>query len=75
VSWSPVSRATRYDVHYTNKGSQFTAKNVDTVHSTGGTSYVINGPYSGDKICVTVRAANSHGASAWAQTWCDTVPY
>jgi hypothetical protein len=75
VSWSTVSRATRYDVHFTNKGSNFTAKNIDTVYSTGGTSYTIQGPYSGDQICVAVRAANSHGASAWAQTWCGTVPY
>ncbi|MCX3062200.1 protein kinase domain-containing protein [Streptomyces beihaiensis] len=75
VSWSPVSRATRYDIHYTNKGSQYTAKNVDEILSTGSTSYTINGPYSGDKICVSVRAANKYGASAWAQTWCDTVPY
>ncbi|MGW1023897.1 protein kinase domain-containing protein [Streptomyces sp. NPDC002577] len=75
VSWSSISRATRYDIHYTNEGSQYTKKNVDTIYSTGNTSYTITGPYSGDKICVTVRAANKYGASAWAQTWCDTVPY
>ncbi|MDJ0345660.1 serine/threonine-protein kinase [Streptomyces sp. H10-C2] len=75
VTWSAVSRATRYDIHYTNKGSNFTTKNVDTILSTGGTKYVINGPYSGDEICVAVRAANKYGASAWAQTWCGTVPY
>ncbi|MEU5637996.1 protein kinase domain-containing protein [Streptomyces milbemycinicus] len=75
VSWSAISRATRYDIHYTNKGSNYTEKNVNTVYSTGGTSYTIKGPFSGDKICVTVRAANTHGASAWAETWCDTVPY
>lgn len=75
VSWSAVSRATRYDIHYTNKGSNFTAKDVDTVYSTGGTSYTINGPYSGDEVCITVRAANKYGASAWAETWCDTVAY
>ncbi|MGW3952429.1 protein kinase domain-containing protein [Streptomyces sp. NPDC004752] len=75
ASWTAVSRATRYDIHYTNKGSNYTAKNVDTVYSTSNTSYTINGPYSGDKICITVRAANKHGASAWAKTWCDTVPY
>ncbi|MFI2202903.1 protein kinase [Streptomyces sp. NPDC020192] len=75
ASWTAVSRATRYDIHYTNKGSNFTAKNVDTVYSTSNTSYTINGPYSGDKICITVRAANTYGASAWAQTWCNTVPY
>ncbi|MCW8379575.1 serine/threonine-protein kinase [Streptomyces justiciae] len=75
VSWSAVSRATRYDIHYTNKGSNFTAKDVDTVYSTGGTSYTINGPYSGDQVCITVRAANKYGASAWAETWCDTVAY
>lgn len=75
VSWSAVSRATRYDIHYTNKGSNFTTKNVDTILSTGGTNYVINGPYSGDEICVAVRAANQYGASAWAETWCGTVPY
>ncbi|NUO44402.1 MAG: fibronectin type III domain-containing protein, partial [Streptomyces sp.] len=75
VSWSAVSRATRYDIHYTNKGSNFTKKNVDTVYSTGNTSYTITGPYSGDEVCVTVRAANKYGASAWAETWCDTVAY
>ncbi|MFI6493655.1 protein kinase [Streptomyces sp. NPDC050564] len=75
VSWSAVSRATRYDIHYTNKGSNFTEKNVDTVYSTGNTSYTIQGPYSGDEICVAVRAANKYGASAWAETWCGTVPY
>ncbi|KAK1181792.1 protein kinase [Streptomyces sp. NBS 14/10] len=75
VSWSAISRATRYDIHYTNKGSNYTKKNVNTVYSTGSTSYTIKGPFSGDEICVTVRAANTHGASAWAQTWCDTVPY
>lgn len=75
VSWSAISRATRYDIHYTNKGSNFTEKNVDTIYSTGGTSYTIRGPFSGDEICVTVRAANTYGASAWAETWCDTVPY
>ncbi|WP_327352600.1 protein kinase domain-containing protein [Streptomyces sp. NBC_01304] len=75
VSWSAISRATRYDIHYTNKGSQFTKKNVDTIYPTGNTSYVIKGPFSGDEICVTVRAANKYGASDWAETWCDTVPY
>ncbi|MFI6880440.1 serine/threonine-protein kinase [Streptomyces sp. NPDC050400] len=75
VSWSAVSRATRYDVHYTNKGSDFTKKNVDTVYSTGGTAYTVQGPFSGDEICIAVRAANKYGASAWAETWCGTVPY
>ncbi|MGQ4390608.1 protein kinase domain-containing protein [Streptomyces sp. SAS_270] len=75
VSWSAVSRATRYDIHYTNKGSNFTAKNVDSIRSTGNTSYTIQGPYSGDEICVSVRAANKYGASAWAENWCGTVPY
>lgn len=75
VSWTAVSRATRYDIHYTNKGSNFTAKDVDTVYSTGSTSYTINGPFSGDQVCITVRAANKYGASAWAETWCDEVAY
>ncbi|MFI6691277.1 protein kinase [Streptomyces sp. NPDC050433] len=75
VSWSAIPRATRYDIQYTNKGSDFTEKNVDTTYSTGSTSYTIKGPYSGDEICVTVRAANKYGASAWAETLCDTVPY
>lgn len=75
VSWSALSRATRYDVHYTNKGSNFTKKNVDTVYSTGNTSYTIQGPYSGDEICVTVRAANKYGASAWAESFCKAVDY
>ncbi|WP_328330682.1 serine/threonine-protein kinase [Streptomyces sp. NBC_00455] len=75
VSWSALPRATRYDIRYTNKGSQYTKKNVNTVYSTGGTSYTIQSPYSGDAICVAVRAANKNGASAWAQTWCGTVPY
>ncbi|MFI6730463.1 protein kinase [Streptomyces atratus] len=75
VSWSAISRATRYDIHYTNTGSNFTEKNVDTTYSTGSTSYTIKGPYSGDEICVTVRAANKYGASTWAETFCDTVPY
>ncbi|MFJ4897184.1 protein kinase [Streptomyces sp. NPDC088727] len=75
VSWSSVSRASRYDIHYTNKGSNYTKKNVDTVYSTGSTSYTIKGPYSGDQICLTVRAANKYGASAWAETWCGMVDY
>ncbi|AXE81884.1 protein kinase domain-containing protein [Streptomyces atratus] len=75
VSWPAISGATRYDIHYTNTGSNFTKKNVDTTYSTGSTSYTIKGPYSGDEICVTVRAANKYGASAWAETLCDTVPY
>ncbi|WP_329566422.1 protein kinase domain-containing protein [Streptomyces sp. NBC_01361] len=75
VSWPAISRATRYDIHYTNKGSQYTEKNVDTIHSTGNTSYTITGPYSGDEVCFSVRAANKYGASAWAETWCTTVPY
>ncbi|MFF2848364.1 protein kinase [Streptomyces sp. NPDC058001] len=75
VSWSAVSRATRYDVHYTNKGSNFTKKDIDTVYSTANNTYTIQGPYSGDEICVAVRAANKYGASAWAETWCGTVPY
>ncbi|WP_329616050.1 protein kinase [Streptomyces brevispora] len=75
VSWSPVSRATRYDIHYTNKGSKYTKKNVDTVYSTSNTDYTIKGPYSGDEVCVTVRAANKYGASVWAETWCDSVAY
>ncbi|MFE9413518.1 serine/threonine protein kinase [Streptomyces sp. NPDC006704] len=75
ASWTPLSEATRYDIHFTNKGSNFTKKNVDTIYSTGGSSYVVNGPFSGDEICVTVRAANKFGASAWAETWCGTVPY
>ena len=75
VSWSAVARATSYDIHYTNKGSDFTEKNVDTIYSRGNTSYTIQGPYSGDEICVAVRAANTYGASAWAKTWCGTVPY
>ncbi|MFE5199104.1 protein kinase [Streptomyces sp. NPDC056601] len=75
VSWSAIPRATRDDIHYTNEGSQYTEKNVDTIHSTSNTSYTITGPYSGDEICLSVRAANKYGASAWAETWCTTVPY
>ncbi|MFI1092328.1 protein kinase [Streptomyces sp. NPDC020917] len=75
LSWSAVSRATRYDIHYTNKGSNYTKKSIDTVYSTSNTSYTIQDPYSGDEICVAVRAANKYGASAWAQTWCGSVPY
>ncbi|MFI6473193.1 serine/threonine protein kinase [Streptomyces sp. NPDC050516] len=75
VSWPAVSGATRYDIHYTNKGSNFTKKSVDTVYSTGSLNYTITGPFSGDEICVTMRAANKYGASAWAETWCGTVPY
>ncbi|MFD9636720.1 serine/threonine protein kinase, partial [Streptomyces violascens] len=75
ASWPAVSGATRYDIHYTNKGSNFTKKNVDTIYSTGSLNYTITGPYSGDEICVAVRAANKYGASAWAETWCGTVPY
>ncbi|MEV0096969.1 serine/threonine-protein kinase [Streptomyces sp. NPDC050738] len=74
-SWPAVSRATRYDIHFTNKGSNFTKKNIDTIYSTSNTSYTIPDPYSGDEICWTVRAANKYGASAWAKTTCDTVPY
>lgn len=70
-----MSRATRYDIHFTDKGSTYTKKDVDTVYSTSNTSYVIQGPYSGDEVCVAVRAANKYGASAWAQTWCGTVAY
>ncbi|MDH6142199.1 serine/threonine protein kinase [Kitasatospora sp. GP30] len=70
VSWTALSGATRYDIHYDNQ----TAK-VDTIYSATGTSYVINGPYSGDHICLTMRAANQYGASAWTQTGCFDVPY
>ncbi|WP_268240635.1 hypothetical protein [Streptomyces camponoticapitis] len=38
-------------------------------------SYTIKGPYSGDEVCVTVRAANAYGASAWAESLCESVPY
>ncbi|MFE9533185.1 serine/threonine protein kinase [Streptomyces sp. NPDC006691] len=75
VSWSTVSGATRYDIHYTNKGSNFTKKSVDTIYSAQGTNYTINGPFSGDEICISMRAANKYGPSAWAETWCGTVPY
>lgn len=75
VSWPAVPRATGYDVKYTNSGSNFTEKNVDTTYSTAGTSYTIKGPYSGDEVCVTVRATNKYGPSAWAETLCETVPY
>lgn len=75
VSWPAVPRATGYDVKYTNSGSNYTEKNVDTTYSTAGTSYTIKGPYSGDEVCVTVRATNKYGASAWAETLCETVPY
>ncbi|WP_415948393.1 protein kinase domain-containing protein [Streptomyces sp. KLOTTS4A1] len=74
VSWSAIPQATRYDIHYTNTGSNFTEKNVDTTYSTSGTSYTINGPFSGDRFCVTVRAANAYGPSAWAEKICDDVP-
>ncbi|WP_405779503.1 hypothetical protein OG512_04840 [Streptomyces sp. NBC_01378] len=63
----------RHPLH--KPGSQYTEKNVDTIHSTGNTNYTITGPYSGDEICLSVRAANKYGASAWAETWCTTVPY
>ena len=70
VSWSAESGATGYDIHYTDSNG-----NVNTVYSTGGTSYVIDGPYSGDDICVSVRAANAYGASAWTPSYCGTTPY
>ena len=70
VSWSAESGATSYDIHYTNSNGS-----VNTIYSTGGTSYVIDGPYSGDNICVSVRAANSYGASAWTASYCGAVPY
>ncbi|GAA2436326.1 protein kinase [Streptomyces mauvecolor] len=75
LSWPAVSGATRYDIHYTNKGSNFTKKSVDTTYSTGSLNYTVTGPFSGDEICFAVRAANKYGASAWAETWCGTVPY
>ncbi|MFC8263313.1 serine/threonine-protein kinase [Streptomyces sp. NPDC057291] len=75
LSWSAVNRATSYDIHYTNKGSTLMDKNIDTNYSTGGTSFPIGGTYSRDEICFSVRAANRYGASAWAETWCGTVPY
>ncbi|MFE1953008.1 protein kinase [Streptomyces sp. NPDC059524] len=75
ASWPAVSRATRYEINYVNKGSQFTEKNVNTTYSTSGTSYTITGPFSGDEICIKIRAANSYGPSAWAKTTCATVPY
>ncbi len=70
VSWSAESGATSYDIHYTDSNGS-----VDTVYSTGGTSYTIDGPYSGDNICVSVRAANAYGASAWTPSYCGTTPY
>ncbi|MFF2147717.1 serine/threonine-protein kinase [Kitasatospora sp. NPDC058190] len=70
LSWTGLSGATRYDIRYDNQTSK-----VDAMYSATGTSYVINGPYSGDHICLTMRAANQYGASAWTQTGCFDTPY
>ncbi|MDH6579078.1 hypothetical protein [Kitasatospora sp. MAP5-34] len=32
-------------------------------------------PYSGDHICVAMRAANQYGTSAWTQSLCFDTPY
>ncbi|NGN62516.1 protein kinase [Streptomyces sp. A7024] len=73
VRWSAVSGATSYDIHYTNDGAA-SGKKVDTRYSTGSTSYTIKGPEPTDRVCVTVRAVNRYGASAWAPTKCESVP-
>ncbi|WP_329118214.1 serine/threonine protein kinase [Streptomyces sp. NBC_01465] len=75
ATWTSVARATRYDIHYTNKGSQFTKKSVNTTYSSSGNSYTINGPFSGDQICISLRAVNKYGASAWTPPFCDEVAY
>ncbi|WP_051966715.1 serine/threonine-protein kinase [Kitasatospora mediocidica] len=70
LSWPAKPDATRYDIQYSDQTT-----NASAVYSTAGTSYTINGPVSGDHICVALRAANQHGASAWTQTYCFDTPY
>ncbi|WP_441250527.1 serine/threonine-protein kinase [Kitasatospora sp. McL0602] len=68
--WSAEPDATRYDIQYTNQTTH-----VSAVYSTANTTYTINGPISGDRICVALRAANQYGPSAWTETYCVDTPY
>ncbi|MBB4951866.1 serine/threonine protein kinase [Kitasatospora gansuensis] len=70
MTWSAQPDATRYDVRYDNQ-----TRKVNTVYSTSGTSYHLTGPYSGDHVCIALRAANQYGASAWTETYCFDTPY
>ncbi|WP_051943264.1 serine/threonine-protein kinase [Streptacidiphilus rugosus] len=68
LTWNAKPGATRYDVRYSINGASHSA-------STAGTAYTVDGPASGDKVCVALRAANQYGASAWTQTYCFDTPY
>ncbi|MER5863442.1 serine/threonine-protein kinase [Kitasatospora sp. NPDC002040] len=70
MSWDAQPGATRYDVRYDNQ-----TKKVNQVYSTTGTSYHLTGPYSGDHVCIALRAANQYGASAWTESYCFDTPY
>ena len=70
LTWSAVARATYYDIRYTNS-----TRGGDATYSTGGTGYTIDGPVSGDNVCVSMRAGNAYGASAWTQAFCGMAPY
>ena len=70
VTWNAQSGATRYDIRYDNQTSK-----VNTVYSTAGTSYQVTGPFSGDHVCIALRAANQYGASPWTQSYCFDTPY
>ncbi|WP_405021222.1 serine/threonine protein kinase [Kitasatospora sp. NBC_00070] len=70
MTWDVQPDTTRYDVQYDNQTSK-----VNKVYSTAGTSYHVTGPFSGDHVCIAVRAANQYGASAWSERYCFDVPY
>jgi hypothetical protein len=70
LAWSTDARATYYDVRYSNSTS-----GVDTTYTTSGDGYTIDGPVSGDNICVAVRSGNAYGVSAWTPSYCGQTPY
>ncbi|AUG79422.1 serine/threonine protein kinase [Kitasatospora sp. MMS16-BH015] len=71
MTWNAQSDATRYEIQYDNQTS-----GVKKVLSTSGTSYDVQGPYSGDHVCIALRAANQYGTSAWTTpTTCFDTPY
>ena len=75
VSWNKVSGATSYDIRYTNDGKGNPADRTDKVIPAGdASSYTISSQYSGDNICIWLRADNSYGRSSWSQSICATTP-
>ncbi|MBF9066791.1 serine/threonine-protein kinase [Streptacidiphilus fuscans] len=75
VSWNHVSGATSYDIRYTNDGAGNRSDRTDRVIPVGNaSSYTIDSQYSGDNICIWLRADNSYGDSPWSQSICTQTP-